>query len=90
MDSKIFTPNNNIISNEWYTYNLKDINKYFSSQINQIFFIKKMNTNRESFLMPSTHKHQFTNNHLQYAITWFCMSLAFLIMYLVYLKNNNK
>jgi surfeit locus 1 family protein len=85
-----FTPKNNLLRNEWYTYDLISINKFLLSKSNQIFFIKKTNLNRESFLIPSSFHHQFRNNHLQYAITWFCMSLAFFILFLVYLKKNKK
>ena len=85
---KFFTPNNDFNNNEWYTYDLKSINNYFSSSINQVFFIKKTNSNKENFLFASEYKHKFRNNHMQYAITWFSMSLAFLIMSIVYLKKN--
>lgn len=87
---KIFTPENNLEANEWYTYDLKLIGKFLSSPINQVFFIKKMTSNKENFLYSSSHEYQFRNNHLQYAITWFCMSLAFFVMFIVYLKKNNK
>ena len=83
VEEKFFTPENNQANNEWYTYNLEEINNFFSSSLNKVFFIKKMNTNKETFLIPSTHEHQFRNNHMQYAITWFCMSFAFIIMFLV-------
>lgn len=89
-DAKFFTPENNENLNEWYTYDLLQISKYLSSTINQNFFIRKTNPNKDSNLISSTYKHQFRNNHLQYAITWFCMSFAFIIMFLVYLKKNNK
>lgn len=90
IEAKLFTPKNNILNNEWYTYDLKEINRFFSSSLNQIFFIKKLNPNKENFLISSNHKHQFRNNHLQYAITWFCMSLAFLILFLVYVKKHKN
>ena len=90
VEKKLFTPKNNILNNEWYTYNLEEISNFFSSSLNRIFFIKKLNQNKESFLISSTQEHQFRNNHLQYAITWFCMSLAFLIMFIVYVKNNKN
>lgn len=90
IEAKLFTPKNDMINNEWYTYNLEEISNFFSSPLDQIFFIKKLNTNKENFLISSNHKHQFRNNHLQYAITWFCMSFAFLIMFLIYLKKNKN
>ena len=39
----------------------------------------------EEFLLPSTVNHNFSNNHLQYAITWFLMSLSILIIFIIYL-----
>ena len=87
-DAKLFTPHNNLSKNEWYTYDLQEISNYFLEPLNKNLFIKKLNSNKENFLIPSTHIHQFRNNHLQYAITWFCMSFAFLIMILVYVKKN--
>ena len=73
-----------------YTYNLEEIRNFFSSNLNQTFFIKKLNLNKEDFLIPSSHKHQFRNNHLQYAITWFCMSFAFFIMLLIYYRKDKN
>ena len=87
-EAKLFTPQNNIINNEWYTYDLEEISNFFSKPLNKTIFIKKINLNKEKFLIPSSYIHQFRNNHLQYAITWFCMSFAFLIMFLVYVKKN--
>ena len=89
-EAKLFTPINNVLKNEWYTYNLEEISDFFSQSLNKAIFIKKLNPNKESFLISSTHIHQFRNNHLQYAITWFCMSFAFFIMFLVYLKKNKN
>ena len=85
---KFFTPNNNTNINEWYTYDLFAIEDFLSTSINQKFFIKKMNNNNETFLIPSGHKYKFRNNHWQYAITWFSMSFSFLLLYLVYVKKN--
>ena len=86
--AKLFTPQNNIFNNEWYTYNLEEISDFFSKPLNTIMFIKKLSPNKESFLISSSYVYQFRNNHLQYAITWFCMSFAFLILFLVYVKKN--
>jgi surfeit locus 1 family protein len=85
-----FTPENNITGNQWYTYDLLSMANFFSSDLNELYFIKKTNSNKESFLISSTFDHQFRNNHLQYAITWFCMSFSFLILFLVYLKKYKK
>jgi surfeit locus 1 family protein len=86
--AKMFTPKNNLLSNEWYTYNLKEIEKYLGIKINQNYFIKNMSNLNESFLIPSKLSPFFKNNHLQYAITWFTMSFALFVLFLVYLKKN--
>ena len=87
-DAKLFTPKNNIMTNEWYTYNLKEIEEYLDIKINQKYFIKNMSDPEEVFLIPSDLTPKFKNNHLQYAITWFVMSFAFFVLFLVYLKKN--
>ena len=87
-DAKLFTPKNNIVTNEWYTYNLKEIAEYLDIKINQKYFIKNMSKLEEEFLIPSELTPTFRNNHLQYAITWFVMSFAFFVLFLVYLKKN--
>ena len=86
--AKLFTPKNNITTNEWYTYNLKEIGDYLGVKINQKYFIKNMSSAAEPFLIPSELTPTFRNNHLQYAITWFVMSFAFFVLFLVYLKKN--
>ena len=86
--AKLFTPENNLITNEWYTYNLKEIEKFLDIKINQKYFIKNISNEDEPFLIPSELTTTFRNNHFQYAITWFLMSFAFFVMFLVYLKKN--
>ena len=82
---KMFTPENSISSNEWYYYDLEQIQTYLNVKINQKFFIKNMSNYAENFLIPSSQNHNFSNNHLQYAITWFLMSFSFLIIFIIYL-----
>tara|TARA_X000000368_G_C22809474_1_gene614010 strand:+ start:144 stop:710 length:567 start_codon:yes stop_codon:yes gene_type:complete len=86
--AKFFTPKNNMLTNEWYTYNLNEIENYLDIKINKKYFIKNMSDPEESFLIPSELRPNFRNNHLQYAITWFLMSFAFFVLFLVYLKKN--
>ncbi len=87
---KMFTPENSIKTNEWYYYDLQQIQNYFGVQINQKFFIKNMSNYSENFLVPSSIKHNFANNHLQYAITWFLMSISFCVIFSIYFFRNFK
>ena len=89
-EKKMFTPNNSPETNEWYYYDLNEIQNYFKTEINQKFFIKNMTNYGEDFLLPSTTKHNFSNNHLQYAITWFLMSFSILIIFIIYLIRKNR
>ena len=89
-EKKMFTPKNSPETNEWYYYDLKEIEKYFGAQINQKFFIKNMSNYGEDFLFPSRAKHNFSNNHLQYAITWFLMSFSILIIFVIFLVRKYR
>ena len=88
--TKMFTPENSISSNEWYYYDLQQIQTFFNIKINEKFFIKNMSNYAENFLIPSSQNHNFSNNHLQYAITWFLMSFSFLIIFIIYLFRKKK
>ena len=87
---KMFTPENSVKLNEWYYYDLQQIQDYIGVKINQKFFIKNMSKYSEDFLVPSSIKHNFTNNHLQYAITWFLMSISFGAIFFVYYLRTFK
>ncbi len=87
---KFFTPENSFKTNEWYYYDLQQIQNYFGIPINQKFFIKNTTNYSENFLIPSSIKHNFINNHLQYAITWFFMSISFSVIFIVYFFRNFK
>ena len=89
-EKKMFTPNNSPETNEWYYYDLKEIQKYFKTEINQKYFIKNMTSYGEEFLLPSKAKHNFSNNHLQYAITWFLMSFSILVILIIFLIRKYK
>ena len=89
-EKKIFTPKNSPDTNEWYYYDLKEIQKFFGVEINQNFFIKNITDYGNDLLFPSNMKHNFSNNHLQYAITWFMMSISIFIIYIIYLIKKYK
>ncbi len=89
-EKKLFTPRNSPQTNEWYYYDLKEIQNYFGVNINQKFFIKNMSIYGEGALFPSTAKHNFPNNHLQYAITWFLMSFSISIIFIFYLIRSYR
>ena len=54
-EKKMFTPNNSPETNEWYYYDLNEIQNYFKTEINQKFFIKNMTNYGALFLGSRTN-----------------------------------
>ena len=39
--------------------------------------------------VPNNSRVKLSNNHLQYAVTWFLLGIVFLIMNYIYLRKKN-
>ena len=81
----LFVPENNLDSNTWYSINHDDLEKYFQDTIiSPYYFVLldseiKFDTNPIVFLR---------NNHLNYSITWFLLSLSSIVMLLIIRRKN--
>ncbi len=81
----LFVPENNLDSNTWYSINHDDLEKYFQDTIiSSYYFVLldseiKFDTNPIVFLR---------NNHLNYSITWFLLSLSSIVMLLIIRRKN--
>ena len=81
----LFVPENNLDSNTWYSINHDDLEKYFQDAIvSPYYFVLldseiKFDTNPIVFLR---------NNHLNYSITWFLLSLSSIVMLLIIRRKN--
>ncbi len=62
-----FTPENNLNHNQWYYINTQEMSQYSG-------------VNLENYYISTDENlwQKIPNNHLQYAITWFCLGLIFL------------
>ena len=84
-DKPFFTPENNLLNNTWYSVNKNDFNKFYKYEFPSKYYfvllddrITKYSFNPLVFLR---------NNHLNYSITWFLLSLSSLIMLLIIRKK---
>ena len=81
----LFVPENDLDSNTWFSINHDDLEKYFQDTvISPYYFVIldseiKFDTNPIVFLR---------NNHLNYSITWFLLSLSSIVMLLIIRRKN--
>ena len=80
-----FTPENDILNNTWYSVNKSDFNQFYQYEFPSKYYfvllderITKYSFNPLVFLR---------NNHLNYSITWFLLSLSSVIMLLIIRKK---
>ena len=81
----LFVPENDLDSNTWFSINHNDLEKYFQDTIISPYYFVildseiKFDTNPILFLR---------NNHLNYSITWFLLSLSSIVMILIIRRKN--
>ena len=84
--TNLFTPDNDINKNIWFSINLEDIKKITDKKFTKfIVYLEDQNIN-----MPKPKKItvDVPNNHLKYAITWYSISISILFYYLYFRKKN--
>ena len=82
-----FTPNNNVIKNEWYYININEVSNFLSLPLLN-FYIVEENNIEEIYPVGSQYNINIPNDHLQYAITWFSLALALSIFINIFWRKN--
>ena len=82
-----FTPNNNVIKNEWYYININEVSNFLSLPLLN-FYIVEENNIKEKYPVGSQYNINIPNDHLQYAITWFSLALALSIFINIFWRKN--
>ena len=84
-DKPFFTPENDMLNNTWYSVNKSDLKQFYQYEFPSKYYfvllddrITKYSFNPLVFLR---------NNHLNYSITWFLLSLSSIIMLLIIRKK---
>ena len=82
----LFTPDNDLEENIWFSLNLEDVQKITGKEFNQfIVYLEDQNINIPK---PKKITVDVPNNHLKYAITWYSISISILFYYLYFRKKN--
>ena len=82
----LFTPENDIKENIWFSIDLDDVQKLTGKKFNKfIVYLENQNT-----ITPSPKKItvEVSNNHFKYAITWYSISISIFFYYLYFRKKN--
>ncbi len=85
-DKPLFVPENNINKNIWYHINKIDMQLFYEKEFNSQYYFVILDAKIKKFISnPSTN---LNNNHLNYAITWFLLSLSSVVMLLIIRRKN--
>ena len=85
-EKAFFTPKNDLIKNIWYSVNKTDISQYYESSFKSEYYFVLLDERINKFIHnPLVF---LRNNHLNYSITWFLLSLSSLTMLLIIRKKN--
>ena len=83
--ANIFTPDNDINKNIWFSINLEDVEKITDKKFNKfIVYLEDKNINIPK---PKKITVDVPNNHLKYSITWYSISISILFYYLYFRKK---
>ena len=82
----IFTPENNINENIWFSVDFNDVQEATGKKFNK--FIVYLEDKNIITPKPKKITVDLPNNHLKYAITWYSISISILFYYLYFRKKN--
>ena len=79
-EKQIFVPDNQPNDNIWFSILKSDFEKYYKSNFNSIYYFVLFDPRIKPDINPLAF---LRNNHLNYSITWFLLSLSSAIMILI-------
>ena len=86
----IFTPKNNKKKNLWYYIDIDQMSEFTGLNLMKGVFLDLISSNElQEHAVPNNSRVKLSNNHLQYAVTWFLLGIVFLIMNYIYLRKKN-
>lgn len=84
-EKNFFTPSNNIKEDFSYSVDMNNLKKSLSKNIYPLLIIQTTQTNKD--IIPNNYEVGLSNNHLQYAITWYGLALVTIIFFFYYRKK---
>ena len=80
-----FKPENDLLSNYWFTLDREDIFKFTGERFSP--YVIYLSGNNKS-PKPKLITANISNNHKKYAMTWFSLAISIFILYLYFRKKN--
>ncbi len=81
----MFTPDNNIKEDFIYFVDVDLLKRILNKNIYPLLIVQTSKTNKD--MVANNYEIQLSNNHLQYAITWYGLGLVTVIFFLFYRKK---
>jgi len=81
----LFIPENDIKRNIWFYVNKNDLELFFGNEFSSLYYFVLLDPKIKFDINPSDY---LTNNHLNYSITWFLLSLSSIVMLLIIRKKD--
>ena len=81
----LFTPDNNIKEDFLYSVEIISLQKSLNKNVYPLLIIQTSKTSKD--IIPNNYEIRLSNNHLQYAITWYALALVTIIFFLYYRKK---
>ena len=83
---QFFVPENQLDDNIWFSILKSDIERYYKSNFNSSYYFVLFDPRIKPDINPLAF---LRNNHLNYSITWFLLSLSSAIMILIIRRKSN-
>tara|TARA_B100000902_G_C27314113_1_gene920185 strand:+ start:3026 stop:3595 length:570 start_codon:yes stop_codon:yes gene_type:complete len=87
-ERKPLIPENEYSTSIWYLLNTNEMDN-FHKIVSSPYILKITDQNQFENLLIEFEPSDIRNNHLQYAVTWFLLSIVILIMYIYYIRQGN-
>lgn len=83
-DQRAFVPDNDLEKNVWFYGDLAGMAAHLGLSVAPVFVEADGTKNPGGWPQGGQTKVRFTNNHLQYALVWYGLAIALLVIYLLY------
>ena len=84
LKQKLFTPNNDLSKGQWYWLDLDAISGKVGAVVLPIVIEKNQTGDENTFPVRDQTVVSWSNNHLQYALTWFGLAFVFFVSSVIY------
>lgn len=86
---KVFIPNNDLKNNVWFTLGLQEMNSYSQQTLENFYLLEIDPIDLPKYILPISAEGliRIKNDHLEYALTWFCLAIALGVIFVIYNKQ---